>query len=293
MRVSIVIPTFRRENVLLDTLRYVRALRPPALETLVVDQTQVHERSTEETLAAMAESGEIRWIRLSPPSIPRAMNLGMKESRGEIVLFLDDDVIPGARLIEMHSKAHDRHPEAIIAGQILQPGEEALAEELEVRPFRFNSSRPEWIAEFMGCNFSVRRGEAIRLGGFDENFVGAAYRFEADFARRHQEAGGRIRFEPEASLRHLKSEAGGTRAAGTHLKTWRPTHAVGEFYYVLRWERGARRWKALLARLYRSIHTRHHFRRPWWIPVTLVAELSGLAWAFRLRLGGPRLMERA
>ena len=33
----------------------------------------------------------------------------------------------------------------------------------------------------MGGNFSVRRRFALTLGGFDEQFVGAAYRFEADF----------------------------------------------------------------------------------------------------------------
>jgi len=36
----------------------------------------------------------------------------------------------------------------------------------------------------MGGNFSVKRDLALRLGGFDENFVHVAYRFEAEFCDR-------------------------------------------------------------------------------------------------------------
>ena len=35
-----------------------------------------------------------------------------------------------------------------------------------------------WINDFMGGNFSVRREIALKLGGFDEQFVSVAYNFE-------------------------------------------------------------------------------------------------------------------
>ena len=40
----------------------------------------------------------------------------------------------------------------------------------------------------MGGNFSVRRDIALRLGGFDEQFVRVAYNFEAEFAHRLRRA---------------------------------------------------------------------------------------------------------
>jgi len=43
-----------------------------------------------------------------------------------------------------------------------------------------------------------------------------------------------------------------------------------------------------LRRPWRAISTRHHLRRPWWIPTTLIAEFSGMAWALALALRGPR-----
>lgn len=39
-----------------------------------------------------------------------------------------------------------------------------------------------------------------------------------------------------------------------------------------------------------SVKTRHHLRRPWWIPVTFFAEGLGFLWALSLALRGPRLL---
>jgi len=38
------------------------------------------------------------------------------------------------------------------------------------------------------------------------------------------------------------------------------------------------------------VMTRHHLLHPWWIPVTFVAEIRGLAQACRLKSRGPHLL---
>jgi len=50
--ISIVIPTYRREQVLVDTLHALLRQEPPADEILVVDQTERHEPATADQLAA-------------------------------------------------------------------------------------------------------------------------------------------------------------------------------------------------------------------------------------------------
>jgi GT2 family glycosyltransferase len=142
----------------------------------------------------------------------------------------------------------------------------------------------------MGGNFSIRRELALRLGGFDENFVHVAYRFEAEFAKRALGAGWQIFFEPRASIRHLKAGTGGTRSYGNHLRTIRPSHSVGEYYFLLRSEKGLRRVLDLVSRTTRAVTTKHHVSHPWWIPATLAAETMGFIWAVRLHLRGPRLL---
>ena len=142
----------------------------------------------------------------------------------------------------------------------------------------------------MGCNFSVRRDVALALGGFDENFVKVAYRFEAEFAYRLRRAGHRIYYQPAACIHHLKVTTGGTRSFGEHLTTVKPDHAVGAYYYSLRTWDGWASLGVFLGRPLRAAMTRHHLRRPWWIPATLIAEITGMLWALALYLRGPRYL---
>jgi GT2 family glycosyltransferase len=284
---SVVFPSYQRGRVVLDSIQELRKFRAADCEVLVVDQTLQHPEDVAAELEAAASSGEIRWVRLPKPSIPHAMNVGLREARGDVVLFLDDDIVPDAGLIEAHRQAQAQP--GLVAGMVLQPGQ--VPSSLQPgESFRFNSTRPDWIEEFMGGNFSISRSRALELGGFDENFVGAAYRFEAEFASRFVRAFGKIRYEPSARLNHLAVASGGTRAHGHHLKTTGPGHSVGAFYYLLRVQPPG--WRmAVLKRPFRAVRTRHHLRRPWWIPLTFFSELRGLALALRLSRSGPRLLE--
>lgn len=284
--IAAVIPSFRRHEVLLDTVDQVLRLVPPPDEVIVVDQSATHPAEVQQRLAELAGKSSIRWLRTPAPSIPRAMNLGLQTAASELVLFVDDDVVPAADLVARHVEAHQEPAVVVVAGQVLQPGEEV--EPLSPPHFAFRSSIRQRVDEVIGCNFSVRRTTALRCGGFDENFVQVAYRFEAEFCRRIRSFGD-ILFEPAATLRHLRAPAGGTRSYGHHLRTVRPAHAVGEYYFLLR-ARHPGRWRAFAGRPWRAITTRHHLTRPWWIPPTLLAELLGIGWALVLWARGPRLI---
>lgn len=286
-RISVVIPTYMRGEIALASVKALLALDAPPDEIVLVDQTQEHGKEVHEALLRQHEDGHIRWIRLEQPSIPHAMNIGLQQARGAAVLFLDDDIVPGEGLVREHAKAQGRSV-GLVAGQVLQPGQspEAIS---AGDAFRFNGTTAAEITEFMGGNFSIDRRMALALGGFDENFVGAAFRFEAEFASRYLRAHGPIRFEPSASIRHLAISSGGTRAHGHHLRTSQPSHSVGAYYYLL--VARPRGWlRQMLWRPLRAVRTRHHLRHPWWIPLTLIAEARGLLLALRLKRNGPRLV---
>ncbi|WP_395686629.1 glycosyltransferase family 2 protein [Caenimonas koreensis] len=290
LRLSIAIPTYRREEVLVATIEYLLALKPPACEILILDQTETHTTETHARLNSLAECGAIRWLRLQPPSIPAAMNVGLLEATHDIVLFLDDDVRPEPELIEAHLQAHAVHLDGLVAGRVIQPWQEGIDFGARIeQDFHFASTAPAFIHEFMGGNFSVRREVALQMGGFDENFVKVAYRFEAEFAARFVARGGLILYEPRACLHHLKEVAGGTRTFGEHMTTWRPDHAVGAYYYSLR----CGQLHDFVVRPCRAIATRYHLKHPWRIPATLLAELGGMFWALRLYVRGPKRLAQA
>lgn len=287
--VSIVIATYGRHQVLIESLERLLALQPRALEIVVVDQSPTHPAAAAQRLEELGRSGAIRWLRRAQPSIPGAMNQGLLSAAGEVVLFVDDDVVPARDLVTRHAEAYADPSIVAVAGQVLQPGEQPAP--LADGNFAFRSTLPQDVDEVIGCNFSVRRDAAVAAGGFDENFVQVAYRYEAEFCARLRAAGGRVRFAPDASLRHLRASDGGTRSYGDHLRTARPAHAVGEYYFLLSARQRRGRLRELVTRPWRALRTRHHLRRPWWIGATLLAELLGLLWASSLRLRGPRLLD--
>lgn len=284
-RITVAIPTYRRENVLVDTLTAILALEDRPAEVLVLDQSERHDVRTDLALEQMADAGQIRWLRLAVPCIPQAMNIGLVQAANPLVLFLDDDIRPEPGLVAAHCAAHRSASDLLVAGKVLQPWDEGVDYSADTH-FHFASGQPRWVREFMGGNFSIDRKRALQIGGFDENFVRVAYRFEAEFAHRLLGSGCKIFYEPAACVHHLKVAAGGTRSYGEHLTTWRPDHAVGAYYYGLR--TGA--FRKLLGRPLRSIATRHHLRHPWHIPGTLFAEFSALLWALGLFARGPRLV---
>ena len=291
VRISAVLPTYRRGEVLLDTVRDMLALKDGPDEILLIDQTEDVPDPIAAVLQRWQDDGRIRWIRQSPPSIPRAMNRGLLDARHDVVLYLDDDIKPWPQLVSAHRAAHADAPGGVVAGRVLQPWHQDDEPDVPGR-FSFAQPSPAWVDEFMGGNVSMDRALALRVGGFDACFEAVAYRFEAEMAHRLRAAGARIRYAPQAAIRHLKVSSGGTRRYATHDRTWRPDHAVGAYYFLLRTRPKKWLWR-FLARPWRTVCTRAHLRAPWWIPVTFFAEVWGQLRGIGLWLRGPRLLPEA
>jgi len=281
---SLIIPTYGREDVLLNTVHDLLKQKSEDVELLIIDQSKEHSVRSKQTLDGWHETCQIRWITQSNPSIPEAMNRGVTEAKAHLLLFLDDDIIPGSAIITAHIKAHSEARAELVVGRVLQPWHED-----DHRSEPFTKLEGEFKTEFMGGNFSIRRDILIGLGGFDENFQGAAYRFECEFADRLLQSGGKIWYEPAALIRHLHHSSGGTRSKGDHLTSWNPRHPVGAYYYLLVSPKVSWRLFESFKRFFGSVFTNHHLKAPWYIPVTLFSEAAGFFWAIYLRLQGPKL----
>ena len=296
--IDIVIPTYQRAHVLLDTIDYLRNQAEDYVALIIVDQTDYIEGDeVANKLKMMSEDGVIQWVREEKPSIPNAMNIGLQKAQSDLVLFLDDDIIPTDHLVAEHIAAHADLSIVASVGQILQPNEEPksvkMAESTDSfgadLAFPFYSNTKQYIRNCMAGNLSVDRQKAIACGGFDTNFIGAAYRFETEFCRRllrHSQA--RCVFSPKATIHHLKVPSGGTRSkAKNFLCSMLPDHSVGEYYFVFKETKGLFRVYCLLKRYFGSLKARFYLSRPWWIPVRMIGEARGFYHALRLFLNGP------
>ena len=291
---SIVIVSYNRSSVLLDTINYLIKLRGYSASTneiVIVDQTINHTSAAEKTLRDWSENKVIQWVRLDKPHLTGAMNRGLLEARSDLVLFLDDDIIPDHELLVAHIDAHARNPTvAAVIGQILQPREVAIQVNYIARKrglkafmdFPFYSTEGCLIENAMAGNMSLKREIALRNRGFDEQFIPpVAARFETEFAKRLIKAGEQIWFEPSASIQHLAVSSGGTRAKGSHLNSAQPYFGFGDYYYALKHGRPFDCLTYCMKRFFREVRTKYHLAHPWYIPVKWLGEIRAFLMAFK------------
>jgi len=216
-KISIIIPTYNREEVLCQTLDLALRQDYPSYEVIVVDQTREHLPSTEKYLQQIR--GKIRNFRLEGANTPTARNLGVKNARGEIVVFLDDDVTFDADLLKNHLLNYSDPKVGGVAGRVITLGESVRRTHkvgyfspLGICHTNFSSDRRTWVHSAMGCNMSSRTRLIFEAGLFDPDFIGNCHREESDFCFRLRGLGYGIIFDPRASVIHLVAPQGGSRS---------------------------------------------------------------------------------
>lgn len=211
--VSVIIPTFNRGKVLLDTIKQVLKQTYDNLELIVVDQTNDEKYDVSKDLNKIVDE-RLRVFYVQPNSLTAARNFGMDRAKGEIIMYIDDDVIVDKNLIKEHVKSYKEEIVAV-AGKITQKGHPQYdyVTFFNMYGFQnglFNAPKPTFCQTFPGGNMSFRRTVALKAGGFDNSFTGSSVREESEFAHRLLKFG-KIYYQPSANLIHLAIPFGGCR----------------------------------------------------------------------------------
>jgi peptidoglycan/xylan/chitin deacetylase (PgdA/CDA1 family)/glycosyltransferase involved in cell wall biosynthesis len=143
---------------------------PAAFEVIVAD-----DGSTDGTAAALAKLStpfELRTIEHAKAGKPVVLNAAIEAARGEVCLFIDDDVIASPQLVAEHLAAHRREPRTLGIGVLVQreparpdPYAEANARRWNER-YEGLSERPLDWTDCYGANFSASRDSLLQVGGF-------------------------------------------------------------------------------------------------------------------------------
>ncbi|NJM96312.1 MAG: glycosyltransferase [Phormidesmis sp. RL_2_1] len=249
--ISVVIPTYGREAVLVGTLKSVLEQTYPAYEVIVVDQTQQHEAATEAFLAGLVADGKIQMYKVPWASLPAARNHAIERAKGSILLFLDDDVELPEGFLTAHAQAFEGRPEVgVVAGRVFDRMKlsESSKPEIEMLPPEamdpgiawyhidlVHTVKPQRVLTARGCNMSFRRSIFEEHGlRFDERFAGSAVREESDFCLRVRKTGLIIWYEPAAHLVHLGEETGGCHDISTRSLHYQTTFYRNHFLMALK-----------------------------------------------------------
>jgi GT2 family glycosyltransferase len=174
MKVSIVIPTKNRRDLLAQTLASVRAQTHPHWEALVCDDGS--DDGTQAMVAAMAaEDPRIQLIEpIGKPGAPTRRNQGVREAKGAYVVFLDSDDLLAPECLAGRVSIMEAEPEldaAIWASEIFDqhPGDlkrywNVFTAEDDIERF----IRHDAVWSTIG---PIWRRDAIeRIGGWDASF---------------------------------------------------------------------------------------------------------------------------
>jgi len=192
--VSVIVPTYNRAFLLKGLLESLREQTYPSdrFEVIVVDDGSIDE--TPQVVGEFAQfvPFAVRYFRQPRKGPAAARNLGIQQSRGEIIAFVDSDV----------TVAKDWLMNAVryfLTGDV--DGVEGRTEPCGMEtPFAHCAHNLKG-GQFLTCNIFYTRAVLDRVGGFDERFR-APHREDSDLAWRVLDAGGHIVFAPDVVAFH-------------------------------------------------------------------------------------------
>ncbi|GIW21659.1 MAG: hypothetical protein KatS3mg068_0666 [Candidatus Sericytochromatia bacterium] len=188
--VSIIIPTYNRANNLKFCLNSLTYQNFKDFEVIISDDGSTD--NTEEIVESFRDKLNLRYIYLGKNRgfrAARTRNFGLKRSRGEIIIFLDSDIVVPKTYIEEHIKAHQKYNE-IIVNSFVYRMKYYFEEDLGIEPeifikkhkdklnddikYEFNIFDKEPIEEgyFLDSNSMSIKAKHIISEGFDASFVG-------------------------------------------------------------------------------------------------------------------------
>ncbi len=219
--VTIGIATFNRSEFLKNTVKYiVEQKNKYTIEIIIVDQTQNIDLTNQLKDYFSNLDPRIQYFTQLKPAVCLARNTIIKNAKGDIIIFFDDDVILGKDCITSHRSVFliDENIKSCI-GPIYHRKNSYNYEHLDINTptigteYIFDTDR-ELNLNYQGvsisCNQSFDRLTLIKLGGFDENFIGGYYE-DADLGLRLKKANHKIAYHPDAMVIHIKAPQGGLR----------------------------------------------------------------------------------
>ena len=233
VKLSVVVSTFNRSEYLRRMLNSLReALIPDGLacEFIVVDNN-----SNDDTRLVFEEieqrcKSPIKYVFEHKSGLSYARNRGIREAKGQIIAFTDDDVIVDNHWIQNIDKAFKEHDDvACVGGKILPIWEAPKPSWLKTRWYDYlalldygDSAAYMITSNIWGANLAVKSEIFRKYGLFDSNLgrkPGKLYGGEeTDFLHRVRNAGEKLLYYPLSIIYH---HVPGNRMSKNYFRKWR------------------------------------------------------------------------
>ena len=201
LTLSVIVPERNGGASLQKCLTGLIKATPPPAELIVVS-----DGDTDESWRIAEEFGA-KVLRISKPQGPaRARNLGAQTARGDILFFVDADVVIPSDAINKVESAFSNDPQlaALFGSYDDEPAETNFLSQYKnlFHHYVHQMSREEASTFWAGCG-AIRRKVFMELGGFNE-FYGVPCIEDIELGYRLKKAGYRIWLYKGLQVKHLK-----------------------------------------------------------------------------------------
>jgi len=169
MKVSVVIATYNRRDILERSLEYLFRQDYPKdqYEIIVVDDGSSD--GTQKMVEEKNPSCGLKYLKHKERrGQSKAKNLGINHAQGKVIIFIDDDVLCPPQFIKEHMRCHKKYHNVIVDGPAINTNR---IDNL------FNDKKRRLLAflDFLGASFitsntSCKKDSLIKAGRFDEEF---------------------------------------------------------------------------------------------------------------------------
>lgn len=172
--ISVIVPTYKRQELLARCLSSIRQQSYADFEVLVVDNA----RDNQATRDILMQIDDPRFIYLNEltPGVSAARNRGLQQAQGELILFVDDDdeIVP--QMLEKLLAFMQQPAQSKI--DFTWCGVTKLFEEngtiMDEKPFLVSGQDLQDMTFLVkvgtGCGLCVRKNALLEVGGFDEDY---------------------------------------------------------------------------------------------------------------------------
>lgn len=179
---SVIIPTRNRALFLKDALESIlkQTLSLDDFEILVVDNGST-DQTAEVVREFNAKFGKIRYFFATEPGLHGGRHIGAREAKGEILVFVDDDIIATPEWLKSIKNAFNNPKVGLVGGRILPKWEGDVPDWINLFKYEvgygwtigylslldFGDSSKEIPGDYIyGCNYSIRKSVLFECGGF-------------------------------------------------------------------------------------------------------------------------------
>lgn len=234
MEITVGIVTYERSLYLEKTLESLRSQSRAADELVIIDDSDSDEseRVVDDFRTAFASAGtELVYVHRRESTGERtgmteARNRVLEAASGDVVCYIDDDVVCPEGWLAAYEAAHEEFSEAAVIGgpalDVDEAGDEVELVETPENQNRLNKygecqlGSPNWVPptpvqthHFRGANMSFKRAALEGVGGFNPVYQGPAFFEEIDVIARLWKAGEDIIYHPDVKLYHLTAGGSG------------------------------------------------------------------------------------